>query len=77
MAIRAYRKTLADPEVQYMMHLREKAERIEAGRLADAIEHSLAEGKIEGKIEAAQQLLKSGMPREEIARRLEIPTDSF
>jgi len=58
MAIRAYRKTLADPDVQYMMHLREKAERIEAGRLADA--------RMEEKQEIARRLVEKGMSRDEI-----------
>ena len=78
MAIRAYRKTLADPDVQYMMHLREKAEHIEAGRLADAMKEGLAkgrtegrtEGKVEGEIEKARniarKLLLKGMEREEV-----------
>jgi len=62
MAIRAYRKTLADPDVQYMMHLREKAEHIEAGRLADARD----EGRMEEKQEIARRLVEKGMSRDEI-----------
>lgn len=74
MAIRAYRKTLADPDVQYMMHLREKAEHIEAGRLADAMKEGLEKGRTEGKVEGeiekarniARKLLLKGMEREEV-----------
>ncbi|MDQ7825077.1 MAG: hypothetical protein RDV48_19910 [Candidatus Eremiobacteraeota bacterium] len=41
------------------------------------MQQGLQKGRQEMKVEAAQKLLAAGMPREEIARLLEIGTDEF
>jgi len=85
MTIDEYRKTVADQKVLNMIRLREKSEHIYASKIAQAesegLEKGLAEGEVRGEIKgtigAAKKLLRAGKPREEIARILEVPEDSF
>ncbi|MGV8119703.1 MAG: Rpn family recombination-promoting nuclease/putative transposase [Candidatus Xenobiia bacterium LiM19] len=74
MAIKAYRKTLADRKVQNMIRFREKAELITATKIslaredgrAEGVEEGRAEGEKKKSIELAGRLLERGMSPEEV-----------
>lgn len=70
-AIKAYYTITASPEFREVERLREKARHDEA----QALYHARNEGKIEGKIEIARNLLKIGLPLNQIVAATELTAE--
>jgi predicted transposase YdaD len=72
MAIRAYRKSIADRKIQNMIHFREKAEMMTATEISLAREEGMAEGKSMGLAEGKSLGLAEGEARGEMRKSMEI-----
>lgn len=71
-AINAYYRITASSEFREKERLREKAMHDEAQALYHAKQEGKIEGRMEGKVETAKNLLKMGMPLEQIAQATEL-----
>ncbi len=81
MALKAYRQVSASEEVREMLEFRMKAERDEATRLSRARkedrEQGLEQGRLRGKIEAAQRMLAAGFDLQTVCEALELTPGSI